>query len=190
MDRIPSPHEPPRAQEPFSEVRAGVHPTERLMERPSSMIDDGRERQRTGDAAVNPYDVGDIKRMYAPTNGYGTPAQIAKETDFEWKAYETYGKANYAQVRAHHEQGWRPVMHSDFPDRFAPAGTEGAVRINDMIFMHRPMRLTVQARQEDYAKANRAMQVHQQTLGQAPEGQAPRTTPVIRSSREAIEIPE
>jgi hypothetical protein len=188
MDRIPSPNEQQahRLPEPPSDVRPSVRP----IERPSGLMDDGRSRQRTGDAAINPYEVADIKKMYAPTNGQGTPAQIAQETDFEWKAYETYGKANYSQVRAHHEQGWRPVMHSDFPERFAPAGTEGAVRVNDMIFMHRPMRLTVEARAEDYAKATRAMQVHRQKMAEAPEGQAPRTAPVIRTSREAIEIPE
>ena len=38
--------------------------------------------------------------------------------------------------------------------------------------------------------ANRAMQVHRQKMAEAPEGQAPRTTPVIRSSRETIEIPD
>jgi hypothetical protein len=38
--------------------------------------------------------------------------------------------------------------------------------------------------------ANRAMQVHRLKMAEAPEGQAPRTQPVIRTSREAIEIPE
>lgn len=181
MNRVPSPFD---ARE---DVRAETRASEVM---PNSFIDDGRQRHRTGDAAINPYDLTDIMKMYAPTNGTGSQAQIAKEVHFEWKAYETYGKSNHLQLIAHEQQGWRPVMHSDFPGRFAPMGTEGKVHVNDMLLMHRPMRLTVQARQEEYTKATRAMQMHRQKMAEAPEGQAPRTTPVVRTSREAIDIPE
>lgn len=172
------------------EVRVDTRPGPEVRHIPLGLRDDGRQRNRTGEAAINPYQCDDIKRMYAPTDGKGTQAQIDQEIDFEWKAYETYGKPNYTQYQAHREQGWRAVMHSDFPDRFAPTGAEGPVRINDMIFMHRPMRLTVQARREEYAKANQAMQMHRQKMAEAPDGQAPRTTPVERTTREAIDIPE
>lgn len=181
MNRVPSPHD--AREDARTETRASV-------EVPLSFRDDGRQRSRSGEAAVNPYDVDDIKRMYAPTNGHGTAEQVAKEVDFEWKAYETYGKSHYSQLVAHQQQGWRAVQYSDFPGRFAPPDSEGAVRVNDMIFMHRPMRLTVQARREEYVKANRAMQMHREKMGEAPEGQAPRTAPVVRTSREAIDIPE
>jgi hypothetical protein len=185
MDRIPSPNglrESQRddpAEQLRPELRGAIRP-----------VDDGRQRMRTGDAAINPYEIDDIKKMYAPTNGAGTAAQIATETDFEWKAYETYGKQDYSRLRAYHDQGWRNVPHSMFPDRFAPAGTEGPVIVNDMVLMERPMRLTVQAREEDYARATRAMRVNRMKMAEAPEGQAPRTTPELRTSREAIEIPE
>jgi hypothetical protein len=185
MERIPSPNgqreslrEDPR-EKIRAEMRGDIRP-----------VDDGRQRMRKGDAAINPYDIDDIRRMYCPTNGTGTKEQIARETDFQWNNYETYGKQDFSRLRAHYDQGWRNVPHSMFPDRFAPVGTEGPVIVNDMILMERPMRLTVEARQEDYARATRAMQVHRQRMAEAPDGQAPRTTPVIRTSREAIEIPE
>jgi hypothetical protein len=34
------------------------------------------------------------------------------------------------------------------------------------------------------------MRVHEMKMAEAPEGQAPRMAPVIRTTREAIEIPE
>jgi hypothetical protein len=184
MNRIPSPtmqepRETQREETMRPEMRGAIRPT-----------DDGRQRMRTGDAVINPYDIDDIRRVYCPTNGTGTPEQIAGETDFQWNTYETYGKRDYSLQRAYYDQGWRNVPHTMFPDRFAPVGTEGPVIVNDMILMERPMRLTVQARQEDYVRATRAMQVHRLKMAEAPEGQAPRTTPVIRTSREAIEIPD
>ena len=182
MDRVPSPNgerETQREESIRTEVRGDIRPH-----------DDGRQRMRTGDAVINPYDIDDIRRVYCPTNGTGTAEQIARETDFQWNTYETYGKRDYSLQRAYYDQGWRNVPHSMFPDRFAPVGTEGPVIVNDMILMERPMRLTVQARQEDYVRATRAMQVHRLRMAEAPDGQAPRTTPVIKTSREAIEIPE
>ena len=186
MNRIPSP--PPM----------DARPSERTHERPSlppGLQDDGRVRNRTGEQVVDPYNIDDIKNAYAPTNGDPSKGNIQYEVDFEWKAYETYGKKNYSQYHAHEDQGWRPVMHSDFPGRFAPAGEEGSVRVNDMILMHRPMRLTAQARKEDYGRATRAMQVHREKMAETPEGQHTRMKPVIRSSieplpREAIEVPD
>lgn len=185
MERIPSP----------TELREGLRGDPREQQRPEARsdirpMDDGRQRMRSGDAVINPYNIDDIRKMYCPTNGYGTPAQVATETDFQWNNYETYGKRDYAQLRGYHDQGWRNVPHSMFPERFAPAGTEGPVVVNDMILMERPMRLTVQARREDYERATRSMQVHRLKMAEAPDGQAPRTTPVIKTSREAIEIPE
>ena len=132
----------------------------------------------------------DIRQTFCPTNGKGTPEQVAKEIDFQWNNYETYGKRDYAIEREHHNQGWQEVLHSDFPERFAPAGTDGPVIVKDMVLVWRPMRLTVQARNDEIQRATRAMQVHRMKMADAPDGQAPRTQPVLRSSREAIEIPE
>jgi hypothetical protein len=185
MERIPSPNE----------LREGFRDNPREQQRPEARsdirpVDDGRQRMRSGDAVINPYNIDDIRKLYCPTNGTGTAEQVAGETDFQWNNYETYGKRDFSQLRAYYDQGWRNVPHSMFPDRFAPTGTEGPVIVNDMILMERPMRLTVQARQEDYVRATRSMQVHRLKMAEAPEGQAPRTTPVIKTSREAIEIPD
>lgn len=187
MNRIPSPtmRESPRdaddtpRDEPRPEVRSALR-----------LRDDGRERMRTGNANVDPFDISDIYAIYAPTKGDPKKGNIANEIDFNWKRFETYGKRDYAEQRSYHDQGWKPVLHSDFPDRFAPAGTEGPVIVKDMILMERPMRLTVQARNEEMALATRAMTVHRQKMAEAPEGQAPRMDPIVRTTRETIEIPD
>ena len=182
MDRIPSPTHP--------EARESVRTDTRESTIPPGLADDGRQRLRSGSALVDPYNLDDIRKAFAPTNGDPKKGNIDNEIDFEWKAYETYGKPKHTELRGHREQGWKAVMYGDFPDRFAPIGTEGPVRVNDMILMHRPMRLTVQARKEDYLNATRQMQVHRQKMAETPEGQHPRVVLADKSSREAIEIPE
>lgn len=185
---VPSPFSSPVREAPrVEEVRETLRPEVREMLR---LVDDGRERLRSGNANVDPFDISDLVRTYAPTGGDPRKGNVANEIDFNWKRYETYGKRDYAEQRMYHDQGWRPVMHSTFPDRFAPAGSEGAVIVKDMILMWRPMRLTVQARQEDYLAATRAMEVNRQKLAQTPEGQAPRIVLTDKTTREAIQIPE
>jgi hypothetical protein len=183
MNRIPSPiRENPRTEMP-GEFEPPVRIPVRDAIRP---IDDGRERLRSGASNVNPFEIGDIVRAYAPTGGRRPEGEI----DLNWKRYEVYGKRDYAEMRVYEEQGWRAVQHEMFPGRFAPEGTTGPIIVKDMILMERPMRLTIQARQEELDAANRAMQVHQKAMAETPEGQAPRMRPVLRSTREAIEIPE
>lgn len=153
-------------------------------------IDPDRERRHKGNAAIDPYDISDIMAKYAPTRGDATKGNINAEIDFNWKRFETYGKPDYAESRMYQDQGWRPVQHHHFPGRFAPPGTQGPVIIKDMILMERPMRLTVQARNEEILEATRAMQVHRQKVAETPEGHSERVVYANRTQREAISIPD
>lgn len=153
-------------------------------------VDPLRERRHQGNAAIDPFDIADIMAKYAPTRGDPSKGNIPNEIDFNWKRYETYGKPDYAETRMYQDQGWRIVQHHHFPGRFAPPGTEGPVIVKDMILMERPMRLTVQARNEEMLAATRLMQVHRQKTAQTPEGQAERVVFADRTTREAISIPE
>lgn len=182
MSRIPSPddaRESPRDNDPLtvSEIRP---------------VDDGRERQRTGNANVDPFEISDIMARFCP--GKNRPGWLSTDgqgqTDFEWKRYEVYGRADYAEKRSYEDQGWREVPHGMFPGRFSPVGTPGAVVVKDMILMERPLRLTIAARRDEIGMANRAMDVHRRKMGEAPEGQAPRMEPSVRTSRETIQIPD
>lgn len=178
----------PRAEAPREPVREEIRSALRISD------DGSRTRLRTGNANTDPFDISDIRRVYCPTEGDPKKNNINNEIDFNWKRYETYGKPDYAEMRGYHDQGWRPVPHSAFPDRFAPAGTEGPVIVKDMILMERPMRLTVQARQEEYDAATRAMRVNRQKIAATPEGSAPRMVITDRTTREgipreAVEIP-
>jgi len=194
LDKIPSPsivpspsplRDNPRTDDPLPRdpVRLEARDAIRL-------IDDGRTRQLTGEATINPFEIGDIMAIYAPTNGDPAKGNIANEFDFNWKRYEVYGEHNFSEWLTNERQGWRPALHEQFPGRFAPPGTTGMVRVKDMVLMQRPMRLTAQARAEEYAKANRAMQANRQVMAATPEGQAPRVVLADRTAREAIEIPE
>lgn len=188
MDRIPSPgqREPlrePLRGEPEDKVRPEVRSGLRL-------VDDGRTRQRSGNQNNDPFNIDDIYNEYAPTRGDPRKGNIRNEIDFNWKRYEVAGKQDYSEMRTYLEQGWKPVQHSDFPGRFAPAGTEGAVIVKDMMLVHRPMRLTIEARNDEMVLATRATQAQHMKAAETPDGHAPRMNPVIRSTRENIEIPD
>lgn len=191
-DPVPSPGlGPPRESSPLREgLRddSPLHPEVRSP--PRLVVDRTRERLREGIYNLDPFDIADLVKMYAPTRGDPTKGNIDNEIDFNWKRWETYGKRDYTELRGYHEQGWREVQHSMFPGRFAPEGTEGPVVVKDMILMERPMRLTVAARNDEIDMATRAMRVNRQNIGATPEGSAPRVIFADRTSREAIEIPK
>jgi hypothetical protein len=195
MNRIPS----PIRDEPHAGLGASGEDREQAL-RPDPphededddvlRVDPDRERLHSGNQNIDPFDISDIYAKYAPTRGDPKRGNIDNEIDFNWKRYETYGKPDYAEQRAYHAQGWRPVMHHHFPGRFSPPGTQGAVIVKDMILMERPMRLTVKARNEEIHEATRAMQVNRQKVEATPDGSMPRVVYANRTSREAIEIPE
>jgi hypothetical protein len=159
-------------------------------ETPRLVVDSTRERLRSGNANIDPFNIDDLQQQYAPTRGDPRRGNVDNEIDFNWKRYECLGRADYSEQREYYLQGWRPILHSHFPGRFAPEGTEGPVIVKDMILMERPMRLTVKARHDEMEQATRAMRVNRENLGTTPEGQAPRMVISDRSTREAIEIPE
>lgn len=191
MNRIPSPFHQGVHEEPLHAPEAGLgESTLRSDIHGELRVDSERERRHTGNAAIDPFDISDIVDRFAPTHGDASKGNIDKEIDFNWKRYETYGRADYAEHRLYQDQGWRPVQHHHFPGRFAPPGTQGVVVIKDMMLMERPMRLTVQARNEEMLQATRAMQVHRQKVADTPEGHSPRVVYADRTSREAISIPD
>jgi hypothetical protein len=182
----------PEQDNPLREGPRGNGASELRPERANMRLtlDPTRERLHEGPAVIDPFDIADIMAVYAPTNGDLRKNNWPHEIDFNWKRYETYGKKDFSEQRQYHQQGWRPVLHSHFPGRFAPEGTEGPVIIKDQILMERPMRLTVKARRDEMEQATRAMRVNREQMGTTPEGQAPRRVIADRTTREAIEIPE
>jgi len=166
------------------ELRSEVRETPRLV------LDRTRERLREGGANVDPFNIDDIKKQYAPTNGDPRQGNIDNEIDFNWKRFECLGKPDYSEQRDYFLQGWRPILHSMFPGRFGPEGAEGPVIVKDMILMERPMRLTAKARADEMEQATRMMRVNRETVRVTPEGQAPRVVYSDRTTREAIEVPE
>lgn len=71
--------------------------------------------------------------------------------DYEWKTQRVMGQdVDSSESAMVFEQGWRPVLASEFPD-LVPPGYEGKhiTRLGMMLFT-RPMHLTLEARAEDY----------------------------------------
>lgn len=188
MDRIPSPFREAPQQQRLDPIANEAALRESVRE--ELRVDPTRVRLHEGVANIDPFDISDIYAKYAPTKGDPRRGNVQNEIDFNWKRYETYGKPDYSEQRSYHAQGWRPVMHHHFPERFAPLGTQGPVIVKDMILMERPMVLTVKARNEEIVEATRAMQVHRQKVAETPEGSMPRHVYANRTTREPIEIPE
>src|SRR5262249_34169440 len=109
MDKIPSPNDP-RKEDPSPREPLRVEARSALRIR-----DEGRTRQLTGDAAIDPFDISDIMAKYAPTGGDPARGNIDNEIDFNWKRYEVYGERNFSEWLTNERQGWRAVQHSDFP---------------------------------------------------------------------------
>src|SRR5262245_61316712 len=119
MEKIPSPLRDPPHAEPGLGDNALRHQVHGAMH-DELRLDPDRQRRQKGASAIDPFDISDIMAKYAPTRGEGTPEQVAKEIDFNWKRYETYGKPDYSEQRFYQDQGWKAVQHHHFPGRFAP----------------------------------------------------------------------
>jgi hypothetical protein len=108
----------------------------------------------------------------------------------EWKRDEVMGKPDYHYARDLAEQGWRPCDHSMFPALFAPKGTAGAIKIDGMILMERPVHLTEEAKAEDYQRATGALRAAQFQLEATPDGSLPRTKAKVSTTVEPMVVPD
>ena len=142
-----------------------------------------RTRLRSGDSAINPLDV-PVAVVEQFEHEYGL--------SIEWKRYEVFGQQNFAYMRTQEQQGWRPLPsnHPLIDGMFSAKGTPDPVIVEGMILMERPMRLTKEARAEEQRKADAAVRLGQQRMRETPEGQAPRTTPQVSVTREALSVPD
>lgn len=74
--------------------------------------------------------------------------------DYEYKTTKVMGaEVDSSEVAVYYEQGWRPVPAKEMPE-LCPPGYQGKYieRMGQLLYM-RPMRLSVEARQESYELA-------------------------------------
>lgn len=146
-------------------------------------VEDERVRLRSGDSAIDPFNIPmDVVKSFMDDYGLS----------LEWKRYEVFGQQNYAYMRSLEQQGWRPLPgnHPLIDGMFGPKGDSGPVIVEGNILMERPMRLTREAREEERRKAGHQISLGHQKMRESPEGQAPRMAPQIKTSREAMTIPD
>lgn len=72
--------------------------------------------------------------------------------DYQWIRESVYGKEEPSYVSSMFENGWEPVQLADMPS-FGAQGSQGVVRKDGAVLCWRPLELTQEAREEDYARA-------------------------------------
>lgn len=84
------------------------------------------------------------------------PSEVPHGWDYQWNSVTVHNKGMDEIIRGDlgmHRNGWRPVPSSRFPGRWTPEGFEGQIVIDGLRLEERPMSLSVEAKQEDTARA-------------------------------------
>jgi hypothetical protein len=113
------------------------------------------------------------------------PMEIPEGQTWEWKRYSVLGQVDGENHQTCAEAGWLPVTWGDrLPIKRPPNLTELGLREpvikKGMMLMERPVELTIEARVEDYDKANQQVIDKFRELGQAPADTLPRQRPQLK----------
>jgi len=83
------------------------------------------------------------------------PKRLKKQGwDYQWMVTRVTGQeVDPSEMTAYYDQGWRPAKAKDYPSMCPPGWTKDTVEQHGQMLMVRPMRLTMQARQEDLQAA-------------------------------------
>lgn len=121
--------------------------------------DISRENARIGAVVVTGHD-GEVltRRRIGTGDKFDVPKhEIPRGWDYQWNAVTVLNQnINDIIVQGDlqmHENGWRPVPASRHPGRWTPQGYEGAIVIDGLRLEERPMALSLEAKQEDEARA-------------------------------------
>lgn len=96
-------------------------------------------------------------RFSGNSNTFDVPAEYKKDGwDYEWKTTRVNGAdVDGADMASIHESGWRPVPAHDMPRLCAPGYKGKTIEQRGQILCMRPMHLTLEARAEEYAFAEK-----------------------------------
>jgi hypothetical protein len=84
-------------------------------------------------------------------------SEIPDGFDMEWKRVTCVGKTDRANIHKVGQAGWRPVPSSMFPGRWHEADHDGPIEFEGMALMIRPMKLTLEAKEDDHYAAQQQL---------------------------------
>lgn len=93
--------------------------------------------------------------------------------DYQWMVTRVTGQeVDPSEMTSYYEQGWRPAQAKDYPDMCPPNWEKTTIEQHGQMLMVRPMRLTMEARQEDLqaAEAQRRDKLVGAAQGRAADG--------------------
>lgn len=86
------------------------------------------------------------------------PALIPPGWVYEWKRYSVMNQVDHAyQASLARQGGWTPVMAETHDGVFLPLGSKGAIIINGLILMERPVELHREAHRDEKTAADSIM---------------------------------
>lgn len=113
-----------------------------------------------------------IRRQSVTDDGgkYNVPQHIiethrAEGFDLEWKRTKVYGEEQRQYIAQTARGGWEPVQAERWPGIFLPDGHAGAIEIDGLMLMERPLELSLEARQEDHNDARDAANRSRRDIG-------------------------
>lgn len=108
---------------------------------------------RDGKAVYRQNGIGSASDPYAIANELAPPGWV-----YEWKRYSTLNQVDFSyQATVQRVGGWTPVMADRHPGVWLPADTKGAIIIDGLILMERPIELHIEATREFKRQADGAM---------------------------------
>lgn len=121
------------------------------------------------------------------------PSIIPMDWVYEWKRYAVMNQVDHAyQASLARQGGWTPVMAERHDGVFLPLGSKGAIIINGLILMERPVELHNEAHSDEKraadtvmkrARVERGLQVPGGVTGVSTETAAARQASFVNVSR-------
>jgi len=164
-----------------------------------------RETPALGRGEVLGRDGQPIRRVRVSDDKFFIPDDIREQVTregfaYQWNVVSVMGKEDPSAQAALYRAGWRPVPAERHPGVFLPTEMKGAIVIDGLMLMERPLALEAEAREEDRQNALAQVNGSRKQFGfktkvSGFEGSDTSTNPAVRSnsfakvSREAVSVP-
>lgn len=113
--------------------------------------------------------------------------------DYEWKTFRVLGQEDHTGLNQLKKTGWEFVPASRHPN-LMPKGNHEVIERKGMVLMERPAVITERFREKDRRNARNSIQIREQQLSSAPDGQFDRNhsqvKPKINRGYEPMPVPK
>lgn len=159
--------------------------------RPTMREESPAERAAKRAAAIRQHIAGDEEgsdEFYVPHH------YVPDGWTYEWKRFTVYNQEDPAYQVQLAREGWEAVPASRHPDMM-PSGDHPYISRKGLILMERPKEITDEVRAMDLRRARAQVQMKEQQLNSAPDGQFSRSghselRPKLNKSYAPIPVPE